>query len=241
MSDDRRTLGWPDFPRRATGILPVKLEHTRSPSASWAAERRERGNEDSRLAGSLAGPANEIATCRWQVRERQFLAIAAVAPCCAATGACDGHADHTNTAAEADAAATGPAACAASAASATAATSAATASAREQHAAEGFFIAGEMEGGEVDVGEFFLAERTELAGRIIQSLLRLVCRHRGRHRASRHRKSQSGESERRYRGFGHSLLFRSLLRSLHGRILHGSKNDLLRSSYAEQSTRARFT
>jgi hypothetical protein len=62
---------------------------------------------------------------------------------------------------------------------------AATASAREQHAAEGFFIAGKMESGEVDVGELFLTERRELAGRKIRSLLRLVCRHRGRHRASR--------------------------------------------------------
>jgi hypothetical protein len=32
-----------------------------------------------------------------------------------------------------------------------------------------------------------------------------------------------------------------LLRSLHGRNLRGRKNDLLQSSYAEQSTRARFT
>ena len=84
-----------------------------------------------------------------------------------------------------------------------------------------------MEGGEVDVGEFFLAERIELAGRKVQSLLRFVCRYRGRHRASRQRKSQSGESERRYRSFGHPLLFRSLLRALHGRILRGWKNDLL--------------
>jgi len=84
-----------------------------------------------------------------------------------------------------------------------------------------------MEGGEVDVGEFFFAERSELAGREVRSLLRLARRHRGRHRASRQRKSQSGYSERRDCGFGHWLLFRSLLRSLHGRILHGRKNDLL--------------
>jgi hypothetical protein len=84
-----------------------------------------------------------------------------------------------------------------------------------------------MEGGEVDVREFFLVERGELAGREVRSLLRLAWRHRGRHRASRQRKSQSGESERRDCGFGHSPLFRSLLRSSHGRILHGWKNDLL--------------
>jgi hypothetical protein len=77
-----------------------------------------------------------------------------------------------------------------------------------------------MEGGEVHVGEFLLAERTELAGRDVQSVWGLVCRHRGCHRASRQRKSQSGEAERRYCSFGHSLLVRSLLRSLHGRILH---------------------
>jgi hypothetical protein len=84
-----------------------------------------------------------------------------------------------------------------------------------------------MEGGEVDVGEFFLAERTELTRREVRSLLRLVRRQRGRHRAARQRKSQSGESERRYRSFGHLLLLRSLPRPLHGRILHGWKNDLL--------------
>ncbi|WP_168195518.1 hypothetical protein [Bradyrhizobium sp. NAS80.1] len=101
------------------------------------------------------------------------------------------------------------------------------ASPREQHAAQASFIAGEMEGGEADVGEFFLAERCELAGREVRSLLRLACRHCGRHRASRQRKSQSSDSERRHRGFGHPLLFRSLLRPLHGRILHCWKNDLV--------------
>jgi hypothetical protein len=194
------------------------------------------------MAGSLANPANEIATCRCLVKKRQRLAPATAAPRCAAPCACHRRNNGAaNANATTDAAAAGPAARAASAAPAAAATSAATASARKQHAAEGFFVTGEMEGREVDVGEFFLAERTELAGRKIQSLLGLVCRHSGRHRASRHRKSQSGESERRYCGFGHSLRFRSLLRSLHGRILHGRKNDLLQSSYAEQSKWARFT
>lgn len=95
-----------------------------------------------------------------------------------------------------------------------------TASPREQHAAQAAFLVGEMEGREADVGEFFLAERGELAGREVRPLLKLACRQCGRSRASRQRKSQSGESERRYCGFGHSLLFRSLLRPLHGRILH---------------------
>jgi hypothetical protein len=83
-----------------------------------------------------------------------------------------------------------------------------------------------MEGGEADVREFFLAERGELAGREVRPLLKLAWRHRGRHRASGQRKSESGETERRYCGFGHSLLFRSLLRPLHGRILRGWKYDL---------------
>jgi hypothetical protein len=95
-----------------------------------------------------------------------------------------------------------------------------SASAREQHAAQASFIAGEMEGGKADVGEFFLAERGEMAGRKVRPLLRLTCRHRGRHRASRQRKSQPGNSECRHCGFGHLLLFRSLLRPLHSRILH---------------------
>jgi hypothetical protein len=83
-----------------------------------------------------------------------------------------------------------------------------------------------MEGGEADVGEFFFAECGELAGREVRPLLEFAWRHRGRRRASRQRKSQSGEPERRHCGFGHSLLFRSLLRPLHGRILRGWKYDL---------------
>ncbi|MFT4117943.1 hypothetical protein [Bradyrhizobium sp.] len=102
------------------------------------------------------------------------------------------------------------------------------ASSREQHAAESGFLIGEMEGGEADVSEFFFAERGEMAGRVVRSLLKFAGRHRGRCRASRQRKSQSGDSECRDCGFGHSLLFRSLLRPLHGRILQGWKNDLLR-------------
>jgi hypothetical protein len=89
-----------------------------------------------------------------------------------------------------------------------------------------FFIVGEMEGREADVGEFFFAERGKLAGREVRPLLKLAWRHRGRRRAPSQRKSQSGESERRYCGFGHSFLFRSLLRPLHGRILRGWKYDL---------------
>jgi hypothetical protein len=46
-----------------------------------------------------------------------------------------------------------------------------------------FFIVGEMEGGEADVGEFFFAERGELAGREVRPMLNLAWRHRGRRRA----------------------------------------------------------
>lgn len=176
-----------------------------------------------KLAGSLASPANEIATCRCPVRERQLLAPAAAAPRCAASRACDRRNNGAaNANATTDAAAAGPAACATSAATATsaaAASSAPAASSRKQHAAQGFFIAGEVEGGEIHVGEFLLAERTELAGRDVQFLWRLVCRHRGCHRASRQRKSQSGKPECRDCSFGDPLLVGSLLRPLHGRIL----------------------
>lgn len=159
------------------------------------------------------------------------LAPAAAAPRCAASRAChrQWHADPadatTTTATATDAAAAGSAACATSAATATSAAAASStpaassASSRKQHVAQGFFIAGKVEGGEVHVGEFLLAERTELAGRDVQLLWRLVCRHRGCHRASRQRKSQSGKPERRYCSFGDPLLVRSLLRPLHGRIL----------------------
>jgi len=37
-----------------------------------------------------------------------------------------------------------------------------------------FLIVGEMEGGEADVGEFFFAERGELAGREVRPLLKLA-------------------------------------------------------------------
>ena len=119
----------------------------------------------------------KLASCRSPVRERQLLAKAAEAPRCAATGACDGHADHTNTAAEADAATAGSdcaasAACATPAATATsgrastatAAAVTATASPREQHAAQGLLLGDEMEGGEADVGKFFFTELDHHAG-----------------------------------------------------------------------------
>jgi hypothetical protein len=55
---------------------------------------------------------------------------------------------------------------------------AATASACEQHAthAAAALMVGEMEGGEADVGEFFLAERAELARHEIRPLLKLAGR-----------------------------------------------------------------
>jgi hypothetical protein len=61
-----------------------------------------------------------------------------------------------------------------------------TAATREQHAADAAaFMVGEMEGGEADVGEFFLAERAELTGHEVRPLLKLAGRHRRRRCASR--------------------------------------------------------
>ncbi|MCC8980574.1 hypothetical protein [Bradyrhizobium acaciae] len=86
----------------------------------------------------------------------------------------------------------------------------------------------EMEGSEADVGEFFLAECGHLAGREVRPVLNVAGWHDRSRCTSRQRKSQTGYSQRRHRGFGHSLLFRSLLRPLHGRILQGWKNELRR-------------
>ncbi|MEK9279257.1 MULTISPECIES: hypothetical protein [unclassified Bradyrhizobium] len=105
-----------------------------------------------------------------------------------------------------------------------------TASAREQHAASDAAIVDEieMEGGETDVGEFFLTERSHVAGREVRPLLHVAGRHGRRRCASSQRKSQAGYSQRRYRRFGHSPLFRSLLRPLHGRILQLEEGSLRR-------------
>ncbi|WGD53311.1 hypothetical protein QA641_05155 [Bradyrhizobium sp. CB1650] len=102
------------------------------------------------------------------------------------------------------------------------------ASPREQHTARDASTVDEieMEGGETDVGEFFLTERRHMAGREVRPVLNVAVWHRRRRCASRERKSQTGYAQRRHRGFGHPLLFRSLLRSLHGRILQGWKNDV---------------
>ncbi|WP_194456802.1 hypothetical protein [Bradyrhizobium sp. CCBAU 53421] len=102
-----------------------------------------------------------------------------------------------------------------------------TASPREQHATSDAFIVDEIEveGGETDVGEFFLTERRHMAGREVRPVLNVAGGHGGCICAARKRKSQTGYSQRRYRGVGRSLLSRSLLRSLHGRILPGWKKD----------------
>jgi hypothetical protein len=39
-----------------------------------------RRNENKKLAGSIAGPANEIVACRYTIRKRRRLAPAAPAP-----------------------------------------------------------------------------------------------------------------------------------------------------------------
>ncbi|MGV7219660.1 hypothetical protein [Bradyrhizobium sp. UFLA05-112] len=101
-----------------------------------------------------------------------------------------------------------------------------TASPRKHYATEGSLIVEEMEGGEAHVGEFFLAQRGHVVRREVRSLWCIASRYGGRRRASCQRKRQTGYSERRYRGFGHSLLFRSLLCPLHGRILQSWKKDL---------------
>ena len=89
--------------------------------------------------------------------------------------------------------------------------------------AQFFLVVAQMESGEADVGEFFLAERCVPTGIGVRPLLNLACRQRGRCRASRQRKRQSGEAKRRHCGFGLAVLFRSLSRPPHGRILQGFK------------------
>lgn len=171
------------------------------------------------------------------------LAIPAAAPRCTAPCACHWHADPSDaaaaTSATTDAAAATSAGSASSAAStasassgAAAATTATASSRGEEHAARDACMVQEieMEGGEADVGEFFLTEHGHLAGREIRLVLNITGRHRRRRCASRERKSQAGCAQRRYSGFGYLgfgdlLLFRRLLRPLHGRILQSWKND----------------
>jgi hypothetical protein len=96
------------------------------------------------------------------------------------------------------------------------------------HACGGvFFVVEEMEGGETDVGEFLFIEGNREAKSGNRPLLEVTGRY-GRCRcAPRHRKSQSGDSQRRNGGFHYALLlFRSLLHPLHGRILQHCRKDL---------------
>jgi hypothetical protein len=77
-----------------------------------------------------------------------------------------------------------------------------------------------MEGGETDVGDFFLTEQNALGRREIQ-FLRGIRRQRCRSRASRERECQTGSAQRRDcgfdGGFGHTLPLRSLFH-WHSRI-----------------------
>ena len=149
--------------------------------ASRPRRQGERCNENKKLAGSIASPANEIVACRYTIRKRGGLAPAAAAPGCTATRASYAPPQkpsptpqpphpircRTGTATDAAAAASATTASAeattaASGASAAAAT-ATTASARELHAASDVFVVEEMEGGEADVGKFFFTERNHLA------------------------------------------------------------------------------
>ena len=105
--------------------------------------RGARCNENKKLAGSIANPANEIVACRYTIRKRRCLAPAAPAPGFTATStsyayAYARHAYPTNAAATAaataDAASAGSASCAAATTAASAeatatASTAATASA----------------------------------------------------------------------------------------------------------------
>jgi hypothetical protein len=171
-------------------------------------------------------PGQQIVACRYTLRRRRSLAPATAAPRCTAT--C-GHACHRatyNTNATSATAAT-DAAAATSASTTASAAAAATASAPgDLHAATDVFLVEEMEGGEADVGNFFVTKRDHLARRKVRPLLNIARWYDRSRCASRQRKSQSGSSQRRYGGFDYSLLFRGLLHPLHGRILQRCKKDL---------------
>ena len=153
-------------------------------------------NENKKLAGSIASPANEIVACRYTIRKRRCLAPAAAAPGCTATCASyayayawHAHPYPTNaaatTAATADAASAGSAACAAAT---TTASVEATASPEPPHPRQPphlphprwasctplrtiFFVVEEMEGSEADVGKFLFTERDHHARSEIRPLL----------------------------------------------------------------------
>jgi hypothetical protein len=89
------------------------------------------------------------------------------------------------------------------------------------------FVVKQTERGEADVGKFLFAERDHHAGCEIRPLLNVAGRYGRCQCASRCRESQSGNSEQRYGGSGYPLLFRSLLRASHGRILQHCKKDII--------------
>jgi hypothetical protein len=110
---------------------------------------------------------------------------------------------------------------AATAATATTATTATPANNNggELHVAASVFLIEEIERGETDVGHFLLAKNEALIGRDVVRLRDIGSGYRVRG-CARQRKTQSGRTERRYRGgFGCARVLRSLLHPWHGRIL----------------------
>jgi hypothetical protein len=157
------------------------LEHTRPLSASHRRRRGERCEENNVAKNKEIGrvdrkPGQQIMNCRYATRKTLQLAQAAAAPRC--TAACDGACRasyETNTTSAASAT---DAASATSTAGAASATPAATASApRDLHADAEVFLVEEMESGETDVGDFFVAERDHLARDIVRFLLNVACRY----------------------------------------------------------------
>jgi hypothetical protein len=78
----------------------------------------------------------------------------------------------------------------------------------------------EMEGGEADIGDFFIAEDKALVADRIEGLRDVCCRQRGRGCTACQRKTQSSRTQNRHcGGFGCAFRLRSLVDPYHGRIL----------------------
>jgi len=135
--------------------------------------------------------------CQCSLRKEPGLAKPASSPRCAATAA---------------------ATATASAASATTA-----AAPGDLNAAANVFLVEQMERCETDIGDFFIAESDCLSRCIVRLLLHVRGRHGRCGCASHQRESQSGRTQRRHRGLGHTLPLRSLLHPWHSSILHTCK------------------
>jgi hypothetical protein len=87
------------------------------------------------------------------------------------------------------------------------------------NAAAGVLFVEDVERGEADVGDFFLAKRDLMAKAYRRRLCHISCRH-GRCRCTaHHRKCQTGCPQHR-NGFHHVLFLRRLFYTLHSRNLH---------------------